>query len=334
MLEVQNSLEDEKWKDNPDVKLNMISYLGYPLRWPDGAFFRTICSLDSKTRKFTSDNKKLMETFRKIIENDLLREYQYNSIEKDINEIEAKLVESVKMATLGELVAEVTHEVNTPIGIGITSASLIKDKSRNLIKAVESGHMTKSEFKDYIDMNIESAEIIEKNLEHAAKQIKSFKIVAVDQSSENFRAFRVNEYINEILVSLQPKIKNTKHIVTVNCNDDIVANSYPGALYQIFSNLINNSLFHGFSNIESGEIQIDISKIDYNVKIVYSDSGCGIYFDSYFTTRRGDGGSGLGMNITYNLVTKVLQGDIKYIERVDSGACFEIIFPTKLQTEG
>lgn len=253
---------------------------------------------------------------------------------REIRDIQNELIESAKMASLGELVAGVTHEINTPLSIGITSSSYINDRSDDMLKKIDKASLSKKDLTDFLEDSKNSTEIITTNLKHASKLIKSFKLVAVDQSSEEKREFKIAEYINEIIISLSPKLKKTDHKIFINYEEDFSIYSYPGSIYQIISNLIINSLFHGFTDIKEGEINIDISKTDGYLKIIYRDSGCGIspdhidkIFDPFFTTKRGFGGSGLGMNISYNLVTQTLKGQMKCIDTEMKGALFEILIP-------
>ncbi len=248
-----------------------------------------------------------------------------------------QLVESEKMAALGGLVAGISHEVNTPIGIGVTAASHLADITQDFEKHFAKGQLTAEEVQSFIQTNKEVAEILSSNMQRAANLIRSFKQVAVDQSSEATREFELREYINEILTSLKPKFKNKPYEIKINCPHKIMLNSVPGALAQVFTNLLMNSLIHGFDGQETGEIIVTITQNKQQVEINYQDSGKGIpakdldkIFEPFFTTRRGKGGSGLGMHIVYNLVTDTLGGDIKCSSEEGKGTQFFITLPINI----
>ncbi|CAN2050403.1 hypothetical protein GMMP1_930014 [Candidatus Magnetomoraceae bacterium gMMP-1] len=250
---------------------------------------------------------------------------------------QAKLVQSEKMAALGDLVGGVAHEINTPVGIGVTAASHLEEKTRECNALFEFGKLKRSDLETYLKTASSSAEMILSNLRRAASLIQSFKQVAVDRANEVKRIFNLKEYIDDVLLSLRPKLKKTQHRINITCPEDIKLNSYPGALSQIVTNLIVNTLIHGFENIDSGEINFDISEERDIILFKYQDNGKGIepnnlnkIFDPFFTTKRGRGGSGLGMHIVYNLVTQTIGGSIECISTPGKGTCFIIQIPAAL----
>lgn len=254
-----------------------------------------------------------------------------------LQEAQRKLVESEKMAALGGLVAGVAHEVNTPVGIGVTAASHLEDSVDEFENLYNSGQLTKKIFENFLELCRKSSSIILSNMNRASDLIQSFKQVAVDQSSQERRLFTVPAYIDEILLSLHPQLRNRSIEIEVNCPEEFEIDSFPGALSQIITNLIMNSLNHGFEKISEGTITMDIRKSENNVLIIYGDTGRGIsnehldkIFEPFFTTKRGVGGSGLGMNIVYNLVTQTLKGQINCTSKISQGTWFEIEFPTNI----
>lgn len=258
---------------------------------------------------------------------------------EDLKRAQERLIQSEKMAALGGLVAGVAHEINTPIGIGVTAASHLEDETNKLLELFESEKLSRGDFKNYISVARESAGMILSNMNRAEALIHSFKQVAVDQSSEEQRQFRMKEYVSEVLASLQPRLRKTEHRIIVNCPEEFIVNSFPGALSQILTNLLMNSLNHGFENIEAGIITIDIVEREGRVIMTYEDSGCGIpeenlkkIFDPFFTTKRGRGGSGLGMHIVYNLATQTLGGTIRCSSRVGEGTRYVLEFPRDLDS--
>ncbi len=255
---------------------------------------------------------------------------------KELRDTQDQLIQSEKMSALGGLVAGIAHEINTPLGIGVTGASHLELQAKDVFNKYKNEKLTRRDIEEFFDIIFESSKMIITNLNKASNMIRSFKNIAVDQSSENKRRFNVKEYINELLLSLKPKLKNTKHNITVECDKDFVIKSYPGAFSQIITNLIMNSLIHGFENIEEGEIKLKAKKKNNFLIFTYSDNGKGIdekhlqkIYEPFFTTKRGIGGSGLGMNIVYNLVTQTLSGSIKCKSEIGEGTTFIMKIPVR-----
>jgi len=257
-----------------------------------------------------------------------------NQSMETLKSTQSELVHSQKMASLGSLVAGISHEINTPLGIGVTSASGIGEEVTGIIEKFKNGTMKKSDLEGFFQHTQESTIILMHNLTRASELISSFKQVAVDQSSYSTRMINLHDYIDEAILSLKPQLNKTQIAISNSISTDINTYTTPGALYQVFANLTQNSLIHGFSKQEVGEISI-VGNIENNqIKLIYRDSGIGIseeiqykIFDPFFTTKLGEGGSGLGLNIVYNLVKTTLQGNIIVINDGNPGACFEIILP-------
>ena len=242
-----------------------------------------------------------------------------------------QLVESEKMASLGRLVAGVAHELNTPIGICITASSYLKDENADVNQAINSQHLTKKKLDKYLVSTDQSLGIILANLERASELISNFKLVAVDVSSEEMREFNLLDYIKRTILSLKPEIRRTCVEVIVSGDESIVVHSNPGAWSQIITNLILNSLNHGYKNKQPGKIFIDLSLQAESIDFSYKDEGSGMdpqvaamIFEPFFTTKRGSGGSGLGMYIVYNLVTQTLGGEIRCHSDLGKGCSFQI----------
>ena len=247
---------------------------------------------------------------------------------------QAELMRSEKMAALGRLVAGVAHEVNTPVGLGVSVASFLDHKTVKLHQAYRDGTVTHEDFEEYLETARDSCASLLANLRRAASLVRSFKLVAVDQSAEQRRPFNVRGYIEEVLTSLRPKLKKTRHSVEVECPDDLVFTSDPGVLSQILTNLVENSLVHGFDGWDEGHIKVQV-KVDNSVLVmIYGDDGKGMaadqlekIFEPFFTTRMGQGGSGLGMHVVYNLVTQSLGGHIRCDSAPDRGMTVTIRLP-------
>ncbi len=249
-----------------------------------------------------------------------------------------QLLESEKYAALGSMVAGIAHEVNTPVGNSLMAASILDNATNRFKESFEIGELKKSSLQAYLEKTKSSSEILLTNLQRAAELIQNFKQVAVDQTSLEQRSFQVKDYIEKILISLAPQIQNTPHQIKVLGDNAITIRSYPGALSQIITNLVMNSLTHAYQDSDkSGQLQVEISQQDDKVLITYSDDGNGIpsesldkIFEPFFTTARDRGGSGLGLHIIYNLVTQTLKGTIHCESTVGVGTKFAIALPLNL----
>ena len=251
---------------------------------------------------------------------------------ENLKQTQEQLIDAEKMASLGSLVAGVAHEINTPIGIGLTGISHLEELTSEISKEYSNQKMTQSEFEEYLDNSKELSFLIHRNLEKAAALVRSFKQVAVDQSSEEKREFNLKKYLDEILQSIHSVTKKSNIKINISCPNDIKINSYAGAYSQIITNLIMNSLIHGFKEKEEGEISITVLKDQNELKIIYKDNGKGIkkenlskIFDPFFTTNRNNGGSGLGLNIIYNIIVSRLNGSIKCLSQENKGVEFIIL---------
>jgi two-component system NtrC family sensor kinase len=247
---------------------------------------------------------------------------------------QSQLVEAEKMASLGSLVAGVAHEINTPIGIGVTAASTLANRTIETATAYDNQQLKGSALKAYFDKAIRGNLLVLRNLERAAKLIQSFKQVAVNQSNLDKRSFIVTQYLEGALFSLKPHLRRTRHQVTVTGDKQIKISSYPDAFSQIVANLVMNSLHHAYPEGGAGNLYFEVKKDSEHLIIEYSDDGCGIstenvdkIFEPFFTTARPQGGIGLGLHILYNLVTHKLQGTIRVQSKIDCGTKFIIELP-------
>jgi len=278
---------------------------------------------------------------KKCLQEQILRrneelEDSNNELEISLNNLKQtqnKLIESEKMASLGGLVAGVAHEINTPVGIGLTGITHFLNISEELEKKYNSDTMTQEDFEEYLKTAKQVATMINSNLMKTAELVKSFKQISVDQTSEEKREFKIKDYLEEILLSLNSILKKQKCTIKIDCDETLIINSYPGAFSQIVTNLIINSINHAFENKESELINIDITKENDSIKLIYKDNGKGIkqtylekIFDPFFTTSRDKGGTGLGLNIIYNIVTNKLNGSITCKSEENLGVEFNINF--------
>lgn len=246
------------------------------------------------------------------------------------------LIQSEKMAALGGLVAGVAHEINTPVGVGVTAASHLKQITEQFRELCTTGAPRRKDMTDYLEDMTEAADILLKNLERASQLIKSFKQVSVDQASETRRTFNARQYLSEVLLSMNPRLKKTRHEIRVDCDDYVEIDGYPGAFAQIITNLVMNSLVHAFEPDSAGMIDISIHKQADNIHLTYSDNGRGIpaehlpkIFDPFFTTKRGCGGTGLGLSVVYNIVVQNFGGTIACTSEAGQGTTFSVQFPAQ-----
>jgi len=261
-------------------------------------------------------------------------------LQKTVNTLQQtqeQLVQNEKMASLGNLVAGVAHEINTPVGTSLTGVTHLVSETNSLEKLYKSNNMSEEEFEEYLIILKEIGKSITISLTQAAKLISSFKQVAVDQSHSEVREFFVKSYIEEILLSIKTKIKETKVKVEIDCLETIKIKSYPGSFSQVITNLVLNSLLHAYEKDVSGLINIQIKEEKNELKIIYRDDGKGIckehlskIYEPFFTTKRSEGGSGLGMHIIYNVVMSNLNGRINCISEEGAGVTFVIYMKSDL----
>lgn len=251
-----------------------------------------------------------------------------------LKDTQTQLVQTEKMASLGGLVAGVAHEINTPVGIGVTAASTLQAQTGDLRALMDQGKMKRTDLVQFLDVAGQSADMILSNLRRAADLVHSFKQVAVDQSSSERRTFDLQDYLQEVLRSLHPKIKKTQVDVEIAVPSGIMIDSYPGALAQILTNFVTNALLHAFDEGQAGTITIGATREGDWVTLWFADDGKGIppenltrIFDPFFTTKRGSGGSGLGMHIVYNLATQMLGGRLSVSSTPGQGTRFDLRMP-------
>jgi signal transduction histidine kinase len=294
-----------------------VDYVTKPIQQPEMlARIRTHLRLRELTRNLEKKVKELSE------------------LNTELKATQTQLVEAEKMAALGSLVAGVAHEINTPVGMGIAAISTLAEETRLLAGRYKGGTMKRSTLEAYIRTSLEGCDLITANLQQAAKLVQSFKKVAIDQSSSQKREFLLKNYLKETLLNLMPLLRKTKHRLIIKGSPTIKLDSYPGALSQIVTNLVTNSIHHAYQPNQSGELRFHFMPDHDRVMIEYSDDGCGIpaenltqIFEPFFTTARSQGGTGLGLHIVYNLVTQKLKGAIHCESQVGVGSKFILNLP-------
>ena len=252
----------------------------------------------------------------------------------ELSKAQDRLLEAEKMSSLGALSAEISHEINTPIGISITSTSYLSDIIHKFQQDINAPQLSKRTIDSFIDNAQHSVDLLLSNLQRAAELIASFKQVAVDQTNDKVRLINVAKYLDEIIRSIHPKLKKTDHSVKINCDPHIEIYTHPGAIAQIIINLIINSIAHAFTNINQGEMTIDIALDQQRLVILYRDNGVGVneeqlekLFDPIYTTKASKGGTGLGTHIIKNLIEDTLNGSIEAYSKESEGLSYHMSFP-------
>ena len=271
--------------------------------------------IEARTAELSKTNRELSDTLGKL------------------NGAQAELVESQKLAALGQLVAGVAHELNTPLGNGLMAVSTISDRHTEFEREAEAG-LRKSTLAAYLADVKTGIEIAIRNLRKAADLIGSFKQLAVDRTSDQRRTFALAEVVQENLLALHPQFKRTRHTVVMGVPQDISLDSYPGVLGQILTNLVNNALIHAFDEDSAGTIRVAAELRNGRARLEVIDDGKGIpeaarshIFEPFFTTRMGKGGSGLGLHIVHNQVRNILGGTIEFSTETGSGTRFILELP-------
>lgn len=251
----------------------------------------------------------------------------------DLTLAKDSLVQSEKMASLGQLVAGVAHEVNTPLGICVTSITALKEKVHELTESVETESLTKSQLTKTLNLLSEYQLIIERSLNKAVELIRGFKSVAVEQHTDPELAINLAQHVNDVVNTVKTLFKRKKYTIHLEVDKELNMVTYPSAWNQILTNFLMNSHIHGFEGRDEGEISIVFTESNGYLTLVYKDNGKGVddeikqrIFDPFITTKRGQGGSGLGMNIVFNLVSSKLGGTIKFLDET-SGCGFQVKVP-------
>lgn len=254
---------------------------------------------------------------------------------RNLRDTQASLIEAEKLAALGRMVAGVAHEVNNPVGISLTVASALERKTERFNEAVTRGELRRSSLNEFIETSRSAAAQLVANLNRAAELIQSFKQVAADRNYSDQRAFDLADLTEQVVTSLRPGLRQQNLTLNVNCQPNLTMNSYPGPYGQVLTNLFLNAVAHGFSDGRPGTIEIQARECGRdNVEIIFSDNGCGMSldvrrraFDPFFTTRRDQGGTGLGLHIVYSIVTNRLGGRLELDSEPGKGTRIQIILP-------
>jgi PAS domain S-box-containing protein len=254
---------------------------------------------------------------------------------RNLRETQNSLIEAEKLAALGRLVAGVAHEVNNPVGISLTVASSLERKTALFTAEVERGDLRRSRLNEFLETSRDASSQLVANLNRAAELIQSFKQVAADRNYSDQRSFDLGDLTEQVVLSLRPGLRKHHLTLTVDCQPDLTMNSYPGPYGQVLTNLFLNAVAHAFPDGRPGAVDIKVRECGKdNVEIIFSDNGCGMSldvrrraFDPFFTTRRDQGGTGLGLHIVYSIVTNRLGGRLGLDSEPGKGTRIQIILP-------
>ena len=253
---------------------------------------------------------------------------------QNLRETQESLIEAEKLAALGRLVAGIAHEINNPVGTGLTVASSLERKTAEFAAKVAQGNLKRSSLNEFLEMSREASSQLIANLNHAAELIQSFKQVAADRSYSNPRVFDLGDLTEQVVMSLRPGLEKKNLTLNVACQPDLTMNSHPGPYGQVLTNLFLNSIAHGFPDGRGGTVDIRVQAFGKDdVEVLFSDNGCGMSlevrrkaFDPFFTTRR-QGGTGLGLHIVHSIVTNCLGGRLDLDSKPGEGTKIQLILP-------
>jgi PAS domain S-box-containing protein len=254
---------------------------------------------------------------------------------RNLRETQNSLIEAEKLAALGRLVAGVAHEVNNPVGISLTVASSLERKTALFADEVGRGNLKRSSLNEFLETSRDAASQLVANLNRAAELIQSFKQVAADRNYSDQRIFDLGDLTEQVVMSLRPGLRKHHLTLSVDCQPNLTMNSYPGPYGQVLTNLFLNSVAHAFPDGKPGAVDIQVRESGKdNVEIIFSDNGCGMSldvrrraFDPFFTTRRDQGGTGLGLHIVYSIVTNRLGGRLDLDSEPGGGTRIQMILP-------
>lgn len=300
-----------------------------------GFIFSLVVSATIRYIMLVNENlNKIVESRTEHIQN--VNEKLTHSLEQ-LKSTQNQLIEKEKHAALGALVAGVAHEIKTPLGVCVTANSLVKKVAHELVDKLDENQLKKSELVEGLNRFKDSSLVIESNLTRTNNLINSFKQLSVDQQFEENRVINVEKYFEYIIHSVQPAYKSGQHTIDLQVESVIMVETLPGALAQILTNLLLNSLTHGFDQLKKGQVIIKVHLLKKELIINYYDNGNGIdsaivdkIFDPFFTTKRSLGNTGLGMHIIYNLITQKFDGNIELVDNVEKGVHFKLTIPVTL----
>lgn len=322
-----------------------VCWLGVPLRPADRTVGVVVVQSYTDGVLYSAADQALLSFVSVHIANGLERKQAQDTLRSSnaeltetlqrLRDTQRELVNAEKMAALGQLVAGVAHEVNTPLGIAITATSGLAVETQSLQRHFESGQLQRSQLEQHFGFADEALRMVGRNLQRAAELVRTFKHVAVDRTSDGRRRFLLDAFTAELLPSLELLWKHLPVALEVHCDERIELDSFPGALGQVITNLVQNALTHAFAGGRPGHMRLTMEvQGGSRLRLTFSDDGAGIaadhlprVFEPFFTTRRGHGGTGLGLHIVFNLVTEKLGGSVHAQSWEGEGTRFELDLP-------
>lgn len=263
-------------------------------------------------------------------------EDKINERTKDLVRATHQLLEQEKIASLGTLVAGISHDINTPVGVAVSATSFIQDSHKNIIRLLDDKTLTENNLRHEMDALKESINLIESNLRKAANQITNFKKIAIDQNNCELSRFQLSFHTQILIDSLEPAINKYSVTVINNISDEIYFYSYLPDYQQVLNNLIMNALIHGFDKNQTGEIIIEALESDEKIQVSIRDSGKGIeetlikhIYTPFYTSTSRSKGQGLGLSIVYNLMKQRFEGNIQVESELGKGTLFKLEFPKR-----
>lgn len=350
-LLVPNALKDPEWDHNPDIKLGMISYCGLPLCWPDGRIFGTICVLSREENDYGGLYRQLLWQFRDSVQQSMHTLYdniRLHETQEDLEQHKAQLTQTLDslkktqeelihtetLAALGAMVAGISHELNTPIGNALIATTALQERTRQLAAQLGAQTIRRATLEEFIQATQEMSELALQAITQSAKLVKSFKQVAIDQTSESRRSFDLKCLIDDNLANLKAGQGYDRVIMQNTVGEGLLCDTYPGPLSQVLLNLVHNAAVHGIGTRQDGRIVISAYQDKETIYLEVLDNGQGMapnvlahIFDPFFTTTLGKGGSGLGLSICRRIATSVLGGSLTARSAPGEGSCFTLSFP-------
>jgi len=323
-LHIPNALADEAWKDNPDIKLNMVAYLGLPINDDNGSPFGTICILDSKEHVFSETTIELLETIKQSFEVQLKQLHQQHIA-----------VEKQQLEELSILITGLSHEINTPLGIGVTTTSVIESNIDNIQQKLNSKSLNQSTLTHCLGAMKESIKLLSCSLNHAADKVSKLQDLLISDEANAPQSLDLYPLVKSIFDKYKSIYKTHEVKYTVKNDSSYPTHAYidPSLLQQVIFILCKNALEHGLVGVTSPEIQVEFKNYNKVIKLNFKDNGKGIdksehikIFSPFYTTNRKIGCSGIGLSLAKRIITQQLHGKISIVES-PKGAHFIIDLP-------
>ncbi|WP_232771526.1 GAF domain-containing sensor histidine kinase [Colwellia sp. 12G3] len=324
ILNIPNALSDENWNNNPDLKLNMIAYLGLPIVDDEETPFGTVCILDNKEHVFSETTIELLETVKQSFEVQLKQLHQQHLAE-----------EKQQLEELSILISGLSHEINTPLGIGITTISIIESNIEDIQQKLDLKSLNQKTLSNCLNTIKESVKLLTNSLNNAAEKVTTLQDLLISDNVKSAQIISLYPFLNSIFDTYKKMLTthNVKYNIKQKHSENTDAFIVPELLQQVLLILCKNSLEHGLAETSNPEIQIELINYSNVIKLHYKDNGKGIdsaehnkIFSPFYTTSRAIGSSGVGLSIAKRIITQQLHGEISIVNS-SSGVHFIISLP-------